>query len=617
MTESEDVQPEQADDMVTADDELDAERDDDGCREFTVWAPAAEQRVALELSGVRHDMTATPEGWWQVRVPAQPGDRYGFALDDGPVWPDPRATRMPDGPHGLGAVHNLHDFRWSDTGWEGVALEGAVLYELHVGTFTEQGTFDAAVERLDHLVDLGVDIVEIMPVASFPGRHGWGYDGVALWAVHEPYGGPSGLQRFVDACHARGLGVCLDVVYNHVGPDGAYLHAFGPYFTDRHHTPWGSAVNLDGPGSDPVREFIIDNALTWLRDFHIDGLRLDAVHELHDHRAVPVLEELSTRVGALAEELGRSLWLVAETDRNDPRTVQGTDLGGAGMDGQWADDVHHGLHVALTGETQGYYEDFVTPEALSTVLATPFFHADTWSSFRGRHHGRPVPEQIPGWRFVVSLQNHDQVGNRRAGDRHAATLSTRRLQCGAALLLTSPFTPMLFMGEEWGASTPWQYFTDHVDETLAEAVREGRRREFSGHGWTADSVPDPQDHATRDRSVLDWSECDDGEHHTLLRWYRALLALRRSREDLRDGDLSRTEVTHDVTAGLVVAERGRHRVAVNLGREPVEADLRLESTRGMVVLLATDPTTDLSEEGYVVLPPDGAVVVGPSTTGDQ
>lgn len=582
-------------------------------RGFSVWAPAAARAVTLHLGDAQHPLTPAGQGWWSTEVTAEPGDRYGYQLDDGPVMPSPRATRLPDGPHGLSQVFDPDAFAWTDDDWPGVPLQGAVLYEMHVGTFTAEGTFDAAIHHLDHLVDLGVDVVEIMPVASFPGRFGWGYDGVATWAVHEPYGGPEGLQRFVDACHSRGLGVCLDVVYNHLGPDGAYLFNYGPYFTDRHHTPWGMALNLDGPNSDPVRDYIVGNVVHWFTDYHLDGLRLDAVHELHDTRAIHILESISTRVHELEEELGRHVWAVAETDRNDPRTVIPVEQGGLGMDGQWADDIHHGLHVALTGERQGYYEDFGKPGALATILASPFYHADTWSSFRGRRHGKPLPAGVDGWRFVAFLQNHDQVGNRRTGDRQAATLSPRRLRCGATLLLTSPFTPMLFMGEEWGASTPWQYFTAHTDEKLAEAVRAGRRAEFGRHGWGPEDVPDPQDPATRDRSVLDWDEVTQGEHRRTLKWYRALIALRRARADLRDPDLAQVVVRHDEASGLVVVERGRHRVAVNLGTTPVDADLGLESTRGLVVLLAADRTTTLSEEGHVTLLADGAVVVGPST----
>ncbi|WP_116114995.1 malto-oligosyltrehalose trehalohydrolase [Austwickia chelonae] len=586
---------------------------EDGLREFREWAPTAEQSMVLVLNGAEHEMAPADDGWWQTRVEAEPGDRYGYRIDGGPVFPSPTARRLPEGPHGLAAVVDTTDFVWHDDDWAGVPLAGSVLYEMHIGTFTPEGTFDAAIERLDHLVDLGVDVVEVMPVASFPGTHGWGYDGVALWSVHEPYGGPAGLHRFVDACHARGLGVGLDVVHNHLGPDGAYAHAFGPYFTDRHHTPWGAAVNLDGPDSDPVRAFLIGNALAWLDDFHLDGLRLDAVHELHDHRAVPILEELSAAVADLSERTSHRRWLVAETDRNDPRTVQPREQGGLGMDGQWADDVHHGWHAVLTGEDQGYYCDFAELPVMAALLGSPFHHADTWSTFRGRRHGRPVPTEVEGWRFVVFLENHDQVGNRATGDRHAHSLSTRRLQCGAALLLTSPYTPMLFMGEEWGASTPWQYFTDHIDLRLADAVREGRRREFAAHGWSGDEVPDPQSPSTRDGSVLDWSEIEEGDHRVLLRWYRALLALRRARADLRDPDRSQVRTHLDPGTGTLVVERGQHRIAVNLGVETVEADLHLESTRGRVVLLSTDCTTALDEDGCISVPPDGVVVVGPST----
>ncbi len=579
-------------------------------REFTVWAPNAARSVKLVLDGEEHPMAATGGGWWRVEAPDPVGARYGYSLDDGPVWPGPRCPRLPDGPHGLAAIYDSAQFEWTDADWPGRPLEGAVLYELHIGTFTPQGTFDAAIEHLDHLVALGIDVVEVMPVASFPGRHGWGYDGVSPWAAHEPYGGPAGLQRFVDACHARGLGVCLDVVYNHLGPDGTSLNAFGPYFTDRHRTPWGPALNLDGPDSDPVRDFLIGNALHWLRDFHLDGLRLDAVHELHDDRAVHILEELAERVRELAGEVGRPLWLVAESDRNDPRTVLPPERGGLGLDGQWADDVHHALHVALTGERQGYYADFAAPGAMASVLSSPFFHADTWSSFRGRRHGRPVPAGLEGWRFVVSLENHDQVGNRAVGDRHAGSLGVARLECGAALLLTSPYTPMLFMGEEWAASTPWQYFTNHVSASLGELVRQGRRREFSRHGWNADDIPDPQDPATRERSVLRWDEVGLGDHARVLEWYRRLIALRRERADLREGDLGAVRA-HAEASGLVVVERGAHRVVVNLGTEIADADLRLRADASVAVLLANADVT--LQAGRLRLGPDTAAVVGPVT----
>ncbi len=595
-------------------------------RTFDVWAPNATEGVDLVIGGQRvpmhrsteTDLAAGPRaGIWSATAPADAGVLYGFSIDGGPTRPDPRGLRLPDGPHGLTQVYYHHDFAWSDGDWTGVPLAGAVFYEMHVGTFTEGRTFDSAIEKLDHIVELGVDIVEVMPVAAFPGTHGWGYDGVAPYATHEPYGGPDAFKRFVDACHARGLGVCLDVVYNHLGPDGNYLNDFGPYFSDRHHTPWGWALNLDGPGSDAVRRYVIDNALGWFRDFHIDALRLDAVHELHDDRALSILEELMINVENLEEDLDRTLLVIAESDRNDPRTVTARDKGGLGLDGQWADDVHHALHVALTGETHGYYGDFADPAVLPRALRRPFRHDGNWSTFRARTHGRPVdPELVSGESFVVSLQTHDQVGNRGPGDRLSAGLNRRRLCVGAALLLTGPYTPMLFMGEEWGASTPWQYFTDHVDPELAEAVRQGRFAEFATHGWEEGTVPDPQSVSTVEASTLDWSEPTRGRHERLLSWYKALLALRSNRPELSDGDLSQVRVSGDTTPGAFVVHRGRHRVAVNLSAEPVTLDLHLEGHvpghgRTGTVLLSLDPTVSV-REGSITVPADGVVVVGPS-----
>ena len=577
-------------------------------REFTVWAPHA-RSVDLLLPDRVHPMTAGRDGHWRVTAAADPRSTYAFSLDGGEPRPDPRGLRLPDGPHGWSQLFDPDEFAWTDASWPGVDLEGTVVYELHVGTFTGAGTLDAAAERLDHLVDLGVGLVELMPLAPFPGRHGWGYDGVAPYAVHEGYGGPAALQRFVDAAHSRGLGVCLDVVHNHLGPDGNYLEEFGPYLTDRHHTPWGSALNLDAPGSEQVRRWVLDNVRQWFADFHLDALRLDAVHELHDDRAVHLLEEMTREVDGLADRLGRSLWLIAESDRNDPRTVtprgRGDAVGGLGLHAQWADDVHHALHVALTGETQGYYADFAAPGALEKVLRSPFFHDGTWSTFRGRSHGRPVDtDSIPGWRFVASLQTHDQVGNRATGDRLSATLPVGLLACGAALLLTSPWTPMLFMGEEWGARTPWLYFTDHTDPALGEAVRQGRRAEFASHGWDRDDVPDPQATSTFEASRLDWSEPEGGDHARLLRWYRDLIRLRRERPALRDPHLDQVSTHHDRDRGLVTLRRGDLQVLVNLADRPVRA-----AAHG-TVLLSWEPEAQV-RDGLVDVAGHSSVLVGP------
>ncbi|WP_431843515.1 malto-oligosyltrehalose trehalohydrolase [Calidifontibacter indicus] len=571
---------------------------------FRVWAPAAEQTVTLCLGDDALPMTRTDDDWWQLEAPAEPGDRYAFRVDDGEERPDPRSLSQPDGPDARSALVDLAAHKWSDDDWRGVPLAAAVIYELHIGTFTEEGTLDSAIERLDDLADLGVTLVELMPVATFPGTRGWGYDGVDLFAVHEAYGGAAALQRFVDAAHARGLGVCLDVVYNHLGPSGNYLPVFGPYFTDAHHTPWGWAVNLDGPSSDEVRRYLIDNALMWFRDFHLDALRLDAVHALIDDRAVHFLEQLAAQTDSLSEVLDRPLLLIAESDRNDPKTVTDRGVGGTGGLGlhtQWADDVHHTWHVLLTGETQGYYADFADPEAITKIARTPFFHDGTWSSFRGREHGRPVDgDTTPGDRFVVSLQTHDQVGNRATGDRLSHLVSPGRLAIGAALMLTSPYTPMLFMGEEWGASTKWAYFTDHTDPALALAVSKGRRAEFAEHGW-GDEVPDPQAASTMADSVLRWEERDEPVHAALLAWYRELIRLRRAVPDLREPSLTSGRAERD--GDLLTVHRGAHRVVANLGTEPT----RVES--GLHIVAAFEASMDAG--GAVVVEPDGVVVLGP------
>ncbi|MFJ7493900.1 malto-oligosyltrehalose trehalohydrolase [Streptomyces sp. NPDC097727] len=585
---------------------------------FEVWAPDADS-VELRLTGALRAMGRDPvrAGWWTVEAEASDGDRYGFVLDGGgaggPVLPDPRSRRQPDGPDGESAVVDHSAFTWRSD-WAGRGLPGAVLYELHIGTYTDEGTFDAAAARLGHLAELGITHVSLLPVCPFPGTHGWGYEGVSLWAVHEPYGGPEGLKRFIDTAHGLGLAVVLDVVHNHLGPSGNHLPAFGPYFTETHHTPWGAAVNLDAPGSDEVRAYLLGSALAWLRDYRLDGLRLDAVHALADTRALTFLEELSTATDALAAELGRPLSLIAESDLCDPRTTTPRESGGLGLHAQWNDDFHHALHTALTGESQGYYADFAAAplSAVAKTVTSAFFHNGTYSSFRGRTHGRPVDiARTPAHRFVGYAQTHDQIGNRALGDRLSATLSPGLLACAAALVLTGPFTPMLFMGEEWGARTPWQFFTDHTDPALAEAVRTGRRREFAAHGWAADDIPDPQDPATRNRSCLDWSEPAQEPHTRLHAWYRELIALRHTLPDLSDPDLASVRTAHDEQARWLAYRRGDLRIAVNLGEKPATIPLgggRRHGAGGRVVA-AWEPVEVPGGEGLLHLPPESCVVL--------
>ena len=506
-----------------------------------VWAPAA-QTVELHLPDQDRlvGMIPVPGGWWTAPFDLEPGTDYAFRVDGSPNRPDPRSALQPDGVHGPSRTVDPDTWRWTDQNWAGRDLRGSVIYELHVGTFTPEGTLDAAASRLGHLVDLGVDIVELMPLAAFPGKAGWGYDGVGLWAVHEAYGGPDALARFVNAAHNAGIGVCLDVVYNHLGPSGNYLSVFGPYFTPAHHTPWGEAVNYDHDGSQQVRAFVIDSALRWMRDFHIDALRLDAIHEIKDDAAAAatpqrhVLAELSDAVAALSIELGRPLSLVAEADLNDVGVITPTSeeppakVPSLGMTAQWADDVHHALHVRLTGEDQGYYGDFAEVGAWAKAYGRAFLHNGTWSTFRERNWGAPVPEDTDPRRFVVFGSDHDQVGNRAVGDRPSAILDDAALAATAALVLLSPYTPMLFMGEEWGTRTPFQFFTDHEEDDLARSVSEGRVREFAGFGWDADEIPDPQAAATVEASRLRWSELDEAEHARMLAWYQALTTLRRN-----------------------------------------------------------------------------------------
>ncbi|WP_127782526.1 malto-oligosyltrehalose trehalohydrolase [Rhodococcus sp. X156] len=570
---------------------------------FDVWAPTP-QSVRVVVDGTEHPMQRDDDGWWHADVAgAGPGSRYGFLLDDDPTpIPDPRSPRQPEGVHALSQVHRLDPAAWTDGLWGGQQLAGACLYELHVGTFTPEGTFDAAIAKLDHLVDLGVTMVELMPLNGVNGTHNWGYDGVLWYTVHEPYGGPDGLQRFVDACHRRGLGVAVDVVYNHLGPSGNYLERFGPYLSEAGGNSWGRSINLSGASSGQVRRYIIDNALRWMREFHVDGLRLDAVHALVDESAIHLLEELAVETEALSTHLRRPLTLIAESDLNDPRLVTPRAAGGYGLTAQWDDDIHHAIHAAVSGERQGYYADFGSMDCLASTLQHAYFHAATFSSFRGRVHGREVDVRTtPGYRFLAYTSDHDQVGNRAIGDRPSAYLSHGMLAVSAALVLCSPYTPMLFMGEEWGASTPFQFFTSHPEPELGEATAAGRKREFAEHGWDAEEIPDPQDPETFHRSTLDWSEVTVGRHAELLQVYRDLLALRRERPELSDPWLADLRVDFDEDERWIVLHRGSLRVACNLSTNPVTVPVAGRTLLASTAVTARGAQTELAPESFAIL----------------
>jgi maltooligosyltrehalose trehalohydrolase len=555
--------------------------------EFAVWAPLPE-RVQLDVDGTLHPMTRGDDDWWRAEVDAAPDARYGFVVDDDPkVLPDPRSARQPDGVHERSQLWSPSADAWSDGAWKGRSIEGRVIYELHTGTFTPEGTFDAAIDKLDHLVDLGVDFVELMPVNAFGGTHGWGYDGVLWYAVHEPYGGPDALIRLIDACHRKGLGVLIDAVFNHLGPSGNYLPKFGPYLSSGSN-PWGESINIADADADEVRRYILDCALRWMRDFHADGLRLDAVHALVDTTAIHILEELSAETDALATELGRPLSLIAESDMNDPRLITPRDQGGLGMTAQWDDDIHHAIHAAVSGETQGYYRDWGTVEALAQTLRNGYFHAGTYSSFRQRRHGRPLDTAtIPATRLLAYTLTHDQVGNRAVGDRPSQNLDTGQLAVKAALALGSPYTAMLFMGEEWGSSSPFQFFSSHPEPELARATAEGRKAEFAEHGWDADEIPDPQDPQTFLRSKLKWDEVDEGDHGRLHQIYRDLIALRHNEADLADPWLDHLRVDYDEAQRWIVMHRGSLSIACNLGTDPVTVPVA-----GDVLLAWGEPGAD-------------------------
>ncbi len=578
---------------------------------FGVWAPKA-QKISLKWRDQILSMEGPNErGWWTLEVSeATCGDKYGFLLDDDPnPYPDPRGLRQPNGVHDLSEVHDHNLFEWHDKFWRGAPKVGSLIYELHIGTFSKEGTFDGAIQHVPYLADLGVTHIEVMPVAAWAGKQGWGYDSVALFATHEHYGGPDGFKRFVDACHANGLSVILDVVYNHFGPVGNYTTKFGPYLNADRKTPWGAAVNLDGEGSDEVRRFFVDNALMWLKDYHCDGLRFDAVHAFLDLSAVHFLEQVAVEVERLSATLGKDFFLIAESDLNDPRIVRSREASGYGFDAQWNDDFHHALFTMLYRPKAGegsYYGDFGSIEDLHKSLVNAYVYDGQYSVFRRRKHGRP-PTGLPTHHFVNFDQNHDQVGNRAQGERLEHLIGLPAAKVAVGLLLTAPYIPMLFMGEEWATSAPFLYFADHEDEELRKAVAEGRRAEFAGFGFEGD-VPNPEDAETYERSRLRWDEQSIGKHAEMLTWVKALIKLRRSYVAFNDGDMHHMRVNTDAEKRILILERDEARVLINFGEQPYEFAL----LEGEILQL-------ISQEGPVVaenrleLPPTTLAVLISST----
>lgn len=605
---------------------------------YRVWAPyAAEVELLLgdPDSPERVPMAAAGGGWFDSGREMTPGARYAFRLraiaghgaaeGDGPdhpgEWtiplPDPRSQAQPDGPHGFSQVidHAAHD--WADGDWTGRILPGGLLYEMHVGTFSGSGDFAGVAEHLDHLVELGVTHLELMPVQPFGGDRNWGYDGVCWHAVHAGYGGPEGLKRLVEACHARGIAVVLDVVFNHFGPDGNYVGFFGPY-TSGGNTGWGEVVNLTGPDSDEVRAYILDAVRQWFVDYHVDGLRLDAVHALHDEGAFHILEQMQVLAERISAQTGVPRSLIAESDQNDPRLTRSRAAGGYGLAAQWDDDVHHALHTLVSGEDHAYYADFGTVEVLAETLGRAFHHAGRFSTFRGRRHGRPLDlATTPLSAFVTYTTTHDQTGNRAVGDRPSMNLSPARQALKAAVVACAPFTPMLFQGEEWGASTPFAFFCSHESELLQRLTREGRMREFARSGWDPEEVADPADPGTFAASRLDWAERADQPHARLLAAYRELFALRRARPALTDPWAASVATTVDPAGRWLLLERatdpdlaGADRVllAANFSDGPVTVDLPADAPAGLLHTFA-DAAAEPGE-GSVRLPAWGYAVLG-------
>lgn len=522
---------------------------------FSVWAPLKEQLLLHIVTPEEQvlPMAKDKAGYFTITENVAPGTRYYFQPEEGKDIPDPASHSQPEGVHGASEVVDHTAFVWEDADWKGIPFDELVMYELHVGTFTEEGSFEAIIPKLDYLATLGVNCIELMPVAQFPGKRNWGYDGVYLYAVQESYGGVDGLKKLVNACHKKGIAVLLDVVYNHLGPEGNYLAAYGPYFTDKYHTPWGEAINFDGAWSDGVRDFFTGNITHWFTNYHIDGLRADAIHEVYDRGAVPFWEYCYHHVQHLQQQAGRPLYLIAESDLNSPRVVKHPEAGGFGFTAQWLDDLHHALYVLLDKQGQQHYIDFGRIQQLAKAYKDGFVHSGEWVQFRNRRHGASSAG-IPGNRFVVFSQNHDIAGNRPGGERLSMLVNFKRLQLAAAAVLLGPYVPLLFMGEEFGATTPFYFFADHSEQAVRQSLREGRKKEFEAFQWNAEP-PDALDEQVFVDCKLNWQQPEGGTHQLLLKWYKALINLRKNNALLQNGHKNNIHVTVFAEKGLALCRQ--------------------------------------------------------------
>ncbi|GAB2686924.1 malto-oligosyltrehalose trehalohydrolase [Mucilaginibacter koreensis] len=548
-----------------------------GEAEILVWAPEA-QTAGIKLCSTKQvlPLQQLEYGYWTLTTPLlKAGDWYKVVINDKEFLPDPASLSQPEGVHGASVVVNLNSFKWTDDSWKNIPLADYLLYELHTGTFSPEGTFAGIEKKLDYLLELGITAIEIMPIAQFPGNRNWGYDGVYPYAVQDSYGGAQGLQQLVNACHNKGIAVVLDVVYNHVGPEGNYLNSFGKYFTDKYHTPWGNAINVDDEWSDGVRQYIIQNALMWFRDFHVDALRLDAVHAIKDFGAEHILSQLKTEVDQLIQQTGRPHYLIVECDLNDPRFINPQSKNGLGMDAQWIDEFHHALRITAGGDRSGYYEDFNGIADLAKAYQDAYVYSGQYSSHRRKLFGGQATEN-GGQQFIVFSQNHDQVGNRMLGERSSQLFSFEMQKLMAGAVLVAPYLPMLFMGEEWSEPHPFLYFVSHTDPQLAEAVRKGRKQEFAAFHAEGEA-PDPMDEETFNQSKLQWNLVNEGQHQVMFNFYKTLITLRKQTPALHVLDRNSLKVSCDEQAQTLILQRwhkdNKVTIAMNFSDQPQQVDL--------------------------------------------